>query len=45
MVLCKACDKYLELLHGELHPVQSEQDNKQDLNLGKVGIRYTRVAN
>ncbi len=26
MVLCKACDKYLELLHGELHPVQREQE-------------------
>ena len=24
MVLCKACDKYLELLHGERRPVQSE---------------------
>ena len=31
MVLCKACDKYLELLHGELHPVQSEQDDEQDI--------------
>ena len=31
MVLCKACDKYLELLHGELHPVQSEQDDEQDV--------------
>ena len=29
MVFCKACDKYLELLHGLLHPVQSEQDNEQ----------------
>ena len=31
MVLCKACDKYLELLHGELHPVQREQDDEQDV--------------
>ena len=31
MVLCKACDKYLELLNGELHPVQSEQDGEQDV--------------
>ena len=29
MVLCKACDKYLELLRGERHPVQSEQDYDQ----------------
>ena len=26
MVLCKACDKYLELLHGERHLVQNDQD-------------------
>ncbi len=26
------CDKYLELLRGERHPVQSEQDDEQDLN-------------
>ena len=26
MVLCKACDRYLELLHDKSHPVQSEQD-------------------
>ena len=31
MVFCKACDKYLELLHGELHPVQKEQDDEQDV--------------
>lgn len=30
MVLCKACDKYLELLNDETHPVQSEQDDEQD---------------
>ena len=36
MVLCRACDKYLELLYGEPHPVQSEQDNEQVMNLGKV---------
>ncbi len=41
MILCKACDKYLELLHGELHSVQSEQD----MNLGEVGIHYTRLVN
>lgn len=26
MVFCGACDKYLELLHGEPHPVQCEQN-------------------
>ena len=31
MVLCKASDKYLELLHDELHPVQNEQDDEQDI--------------
>ncbi len=31
MVLCKACDKYLELLKDEPHPVQNEQDNEQDV--------------
>ncbi len=31
MVLCKACDKYLELLHDELHLVQNEQDDEQDI--------------
>ncbi len=31
MVLCRACDKYLELLHDELHPVQNEQDDEQDI--------------
>lgn len=30
MVLCKACDKYLELLNDELHPVQNEQDHDQN---------------
>lgn len=28
MVLCKVCDKYLELLNDEPHPVQSEKDNE-----------------
>ena len=28
MVLCKACDRYLDLLHDKSHPVQSEQDVK-----------------
>ncbi len=27
MVLCKACDKYLELLNDELYSVQNEQDH------------------
>lgn len=36
MVLCKASDKYLELLHDELHPVQNEQDDEQDINLRKT---------
>ena len=31
MVLCKACDKYLELLNDETHPVQSEHDDEQDI--------------
>lgn len=31
MVLCKACDKYLELLNDEIHPVQNEQDDEQDI--------------
>lgn len=31
MVLCKACYKYLELLHEEIHPVQGEQDDEQDV--------------
>ena len=31
MVLCKACDRYLELLHDKSHPVQSEQDGEQDM--------------
>ena len=31
MVLCKACDRYLRILHGEIHPVQSEQDDEQDM--------------
>ena len=33
MVLCKACDKYLELLNGTeyLHLGQSDQDNEQDV--------------
>ncbi len=35
-MLCKACDKYLELLHDELHLVQNEQDDEQDMNLGKL---------
>ena len=26
MVLCKACDRHLRILYGEIHPVQSEQD-------------------
>ena len=30
MVLWKVCDKYLKLLHDELHLVQSEQDDEQD---------------
>ena len=32
MVLCKACDKYLELLNdkGDLHLGQSDQDHDQD---------------
>ena len=30
MVLCKACDKYLELLNDEMHPVQSEHDHDQN---------------
>ena len=30
MVLCKACDKYLELLNDEIHPIQSDQDHDQD---------------
>lgn len=32
MVLCKACDRYLELLRDDgQHHVQSEQDNEQDV--------------
>lgn len=31
MVLCKACDRYLKILHGEVDPVQSEQDDEQDI--------------
>ena len=31
MVLCKACDRYLELLHDKAHPVQSDQDDEQDV--------------
>ena len=31
MVLCRACDKYLELLNDEPHSVQNEQDNEQDV--------------
>ena len=31
MVLCKACDRYLDLLHDKSHPVQSEQDDEQDI--------------
>lgn len=30
MVLCKACERYLKILHGEINPVQSEQDDEQD---------------
>jgi len=30
-VLCKACDKYLELLNDEHCPVQNEQDDEQDI--------------
>ena len=33
MVLCKACDKYLELLNGESNQAnQNEQILKQDAN-------------
>ncbi len=35
----------MELLHDELHLVQNEQDDEQDMNLRKMEIRYTRVAN
>ena len=31
MVLCKSGDKYWEFLHDELHPVQKEQDDEQDV--------------
>ena len=31
MVYCKACDKYLKLLHQKNQAVQIEQDNEQDL--------------
>lgn len=32
MVLCKASDRYLRLMKGEVHhPVQGEQDNEQDI--------------
>ena len=31
MVLCKACDKYLELLKDDVYPVQNEQDVEQDI--------------
>ena len=32
MVLCKACDRYLELLRNDVqHPVQNEQDVEQDI--------------
>lgn len=30
MVLCKACERYLKILHGEINPVQSEQDDEHD---------------
>jgi ATP-dependent DNA helicase RecG len=30
MVLCKACERYLKILHGEINPVQSERDDEQD---------------
>lgn len=30
-MLCKACDKYLELLNDETNLVQSEQDDEQDI--------------
>ena len=26
IVLCKACDRYLKILHSEVDPVQTEQD-------------------
>lgn len=31
MVFCKACDKYLKLLHQKNQAVHFEQDNEQDL--------------
>lgn len=31
MVQCKSCDRYLALLRGEIHPVQIEQDDEQDM--------------
>lgn len=30
MVLCKACDRYMELLSGDGHLVHHEQDDEQD---------------
>lgn len=40
MVLCKACDKYLELLHGDkdLHPGHFDQDNDQDVTKMIIGF-------
>lgn len=31
MVLCNACDKYMELLRGPVHPGQNDQDSDQDV--------------
>ncbi len=37
MVLCKPCDKYLELLRGDgQHHVQSEHDCEQDVKIAMI---------
>ncbi|MCM1091790.1 MAG: hypothetical protein NC413_13170 [Muribaculum sp.] len=38
MALCKACDKYMELLNGKSHPVHDEQDDEQDIIIQKVAM-------
>ena len=46
MVLCKACEKYLELLDTVQHPVQNEQDNEQDASRDHVsndGVLFENI--
>lgn len=40
-------DEFLEWICGyrRRYPVQNKRDDEQDMNLGEIGIHYTRVVN